>query len=350
MFGVPLIVSARLVLIAALVAALGAPGQLVNAVGSALAIAAVLVEALGFVDLSYRTHGATRTLSRAIAISPLVAIAALALLGLRSDNGGSSETGAWLYGIESCAAVIALWLATPRHHALAVSALATSVLTMIVPRLKLGIVSAILAATGPPGKVLLVFAPMTLVAVLAFFVGREVPPSRVPLARISRTLSRTPFGFVLLAIFTVVELATDGSLESIWLAALGFVLLAIAGYRTRTRSAAAFVPCIAAMIGLVGNFGAIVVAFKQGNDDAARVIALVAMLVVVVAFAIVHARRAHAMIVTALSVVALATSVVVPAASLGFALAADLFTAYAVVVASRDVAAMPEPTVAEVFA
>jgi hypothetical protein len=350
MFGAPLIVGARVTLVVGLALQLLGASLLANALASAFVIAAFLVEALGFLDLSYRTRGGARTVAQVVAASPLAVIAVIAAVA-STDKQAISTVFAWCYGLEVYGAVAALWLATRRHLSIALATIAVDTLSSIVPRFHLGIVNAILARTGVAGVGLLVFGPMILTAVLAFLAGRDLPPTQVPIDRIGRTLLRTLFAMLLLVVVAVAKLATGRINELAWLACIGYFMLAIAAYRTRTRSPAAFAPCIAAFVAmtLVAIGGSM--QFANIELDAMPFLMNAVGLIAVAAFVAVQAQRKHAIAVGALCAVALAADAIgILGAAFACELALDLVAAFALVRAGRTLATTPEPTVAEVFA
>jgi hypothetical protein len=356
MTGAPLIVGAQLIRIAAFALQLA---HVLDGRTSAVALLAggsIVVEMLGFLDLSYRTTGAARIVARSIAVVPI--LAAL-VFGAIDRDALAPGAAAWAYAIFACSVVAALWLAAPRHHVLAAAAAALVVLTDVVPRLQVDIIYRIVHATGSLGIGVLVFGPSVLVGVLALLVGRTLPVLRIEPARIARTLRRSPIMLAPFVVGAVVALAGAPVNAIEWLGVLGNLLAAVTGYRMRTRSRAAFVPCIVAVIALVAD----IAAAPHDRGEVAVVVAA-AMFAAPCALVAVHARIRYAIAIAALAVVAMFAAwnagAVTSAAStvqlchvlIGTTgVIACIIATFALRAAARVVAATtPEPTVAEVFA
>jgi hypothetical protein len=357
MFGVPLIVSAQLIRIVAFILEFG---HVLGGRGITLATlagASIVIEIFGFLDLSYRTRGAARAVARSIAVMPLVvAVVSFVCGALGRDPTPAIEE--WAYTVFACLVVAALWLASSQHHVLAGATAALVAFTNIVPRLHAGIIYSMMEVAGRLGIWLLVFGPPALVAVLAWVVGRTLPTLRIEPARIVRTLRRAPISLAPLAVAAILVLA-GGAVGAIdWLGALGNVLLAITGYRTRTRSVAAFVPCIVALLAMSADGVA-------ASHDRGEVAVPVAAALFAAPFALVavHARYRYAVAITALAIVAMfaawnAAASTSTAATVELchvligatAIAACIIASFALRAAARVAATTPEPTVAEVFA
>ncbi|HEY3803041.1 MAG TPA: hypothetical protein VGL61_10565 [Kofleriaceae bacterium] len=339
MFGAPLLVIAQALQAVAYLLDRAIPRDISRMFSpSLIMITALVLEMLGFLDLSYRTRGAARVLTRALAVVPILMIAAVAI-GATIDHDLSRVLAQWAYALYACFAVIALWLVARRAGTVAVGALALVFFVNVVPRFQLGIVNRLLRGSGVAGELLLVYGSLALFGVLAVFAGRAADPVRFDHARTRRSLVRAPIAIALLAAPTIVELFGDEPAAAAVVAAFfGGTLLAFPAYRMRTRSIGALVAVVLAI------YAALL--FGDAHDTHTSVIRDVVVLAAIGSLVVGVARRRYVIAFAVIGAAALALHG--RPISLALELAAEVVAAVALVGAGR--ALKDAPTVAEVFA
>ena len=357
MGSVPLLVSAQLLRIVGYALALfGVDWVQLPALVSPTSFigAAFMVETLGYLDLSFRTSGAAKVLLRLLVAAPLLYVAFAIAAGAGSVDSASMLASfvAWAYAADVIVGVIAMWLVARRMHAVAVAALVLAAFELIVPRFASEWVREMLAATGIAGEGLLVFGVPILIGVLALFAGKAAEPLSIDRARAGRTLRRAPLGIVFLAIWAIVEMSgNDDANVAAFFTFVGLGLLVIAAYRARSLRAAAapivvayaMVNVLVALVGIVRDHGAL-----PRSAHAAIVAAIAALVIVAVRAAPATRRIVAASIFGVLGVASFAMPSLpaVAACMLG----AELAAIYVLRSAGRELAIVPETTVADVFA
>jgi hypothetical protein len=353
---VPLLVSAQAVrVLAYLVALLSRSGwDPPPAIApTALLLVAILIEILGYLDLSFRTAGAARIVLRLLAIAPVFYIVLAFALGAtmnRAEVGSIGSFAAWAYSIHVLGGIVGLWLGARRMHAIALAAFALSLFGTVMTQLAPELLRTVLSATGLFGQGLLLFAPPVLIGILAIFAGESAEPLSIDTARAGRTLRRAPFGIAALAVWAIIVLVSDAVEVAACFAFVGMGVVVIAAYRARAlRGTAA---TVITAYGLVVVILSVLTSARAHLEPptssyAAIVAAIGALMLVAVRAAPSRPRILAAIVFGALGVASLVLRM--PEVD-GVLFAAELLAMYVLRSAGRELAVVPPQTVADVFA
>ena len=357
---VPLLVSAQGVRLFAYIVALVAQSGWWTAPDAvspqALLVVAILIELLGYLDLSFRTTGVARVVFRMLALAPGFYVVLVFAVNFSTSTVDTTRTiggfAVWAYAAHMLGGIVALWLTARRVHAVAVAALVLSAFGTVVPQLDRELVREVLTATGLPGQGLLVFGPPVLVGVLAIFAGKSAEPLSIATARVGRTLGRAPLGLIALAIWAIVQLASsvEGNRAAPVFAFVGLALLVIAAYRARVLRgiAATVIASYALVVVMVAVVGSARERVELPASATAAIVAAIAALVIVAVRAAPARRRIVAAIAFGGSGIA-AIALPYDAGTLAL-LVAEAAAMYVLRNAGRELAVVPQATVADVFA
>ncbi len=345
--GAPLIVFAQVLRALSFLLAIASPTRAPSFVSPTFVfLVAFAIELLGFFDLSQRTHGTARALTRLMWRLPLLAIAAVLVDGIVENTVSPSiaSVARWLYAGEILLGVIALWTTARRGASLAIGAFVLSFAVYVLPVFKLGLIDAFVRATGVVGKGLLSVGPLVLSAVLAIFAGRAADPVPFDLVKARRSLLRAPVPIVAIAAIPIAVLSGhDPRNASSIVAILGCLLLVIPAFRIRARSRLAYAAIVLAIYAACSVPSVAAASSMYDYVATGFDVAILAALGVLL-FAVARTRYAIAVVAIAVLAIALHGRVI----GVMCELAAELGAAFALVGAGG--ALRDAPTVADVFA